>query len=215
MKTTVSKKLIGFVIILLVCNNLLNAQDTYNKWVFGVGFNVVDIRNGNSINGLIEDYLNTDINDLNFNSIPVRFVVSRYVYKGFSIQASTSFNNIKRGYTYKEDKLLVDYSFFAVDAKVKYDINYIIGKTGKFKPYVVLGIAYSEIGDLTTNNYKCAGYGLNYWFSDTIGINFQSDYNHSSDATETDYFQHSLGLVFKLSNMSGFKWRGKDKNCNN
>jgi len=93
-----------------------------------------------------------------------------------------------------------------MDMKLKYDINRLIGETSWFDPFLLAGGGYSKIGE--SNNFNIAtGWGFNAWFSDRVGINFQSDYNHHLKSTATDYFQHSLGLVFKLNSSPKLKWR--------
>jgi len=71
---------------------------------------------------------------------------------------------------------------------------------------LLMGGGYSKIE--TSSNFNVAtGWGFNVWFSDIVGVNFQSDYNHHLKSTATDYFQHSLGLVFKLTSSPKLKWR--------
>ena len=121
---------------------------------------------------------------------------------------SASANTITKGFGYSVEEDLIDDSFFAMDAKLKYDVNRLIGETAWFDPFVLAGGGYSKIGD--TNNFNiAAGWGFNLWFSRSVGLNFQSDYNHHLQSTATDYFQHSLGLVFRLSSAPRFRWKGR------
>ena len=65
-----------------------------------------------------------------------------------------------------------DKLYYAVDAIMKYDVNYLIGETGWFDPYVYLTggiVSVESTGDTMLN----VGLGFNTWFSDNIGLNFQ------------------------------------------
>ncbi len=201
-------KILLFFSILFLVNNTVYSQDQDNIWVVGGGINSVDIRTPKSVVGFLKDYGNGTIEDLNMYGTPIRFFVARYLKKGVSMQLSMSTNTIKKGFGYSREVDLINDSFFAMDAKLRYDLNRLIGETNWFDPYVLSGFGYSKIGD--TNNFNiAAGWGFNAWFSRSVGLNFQSDYNHHLASTATDYFQHSIGLVFKLNSGSGFKWRGK------
>jgi len=200
------KKILLIFSIFLLISSSLYSQDEDDNWVVGIGINVVDIRTPSGITGILKDYANASFEDFNMNGAFVRVFAGRYIKSGISVHLSASANKIKKGYGYFSTKTLIDDSFFAVDAKLKYDINSLIGETAWFDPFVLAGGGYSKIGD--SNKFKiAAGWGFNAWFSDGVGINFQSDYNHHLKSAGIDYFQHSLGLVFKLNSGRKLKWR--------
>ncbi|WP_372794739.1 hypothetical protein [Lutibacter sp.] len=202
------KKILLFFLILFLINNSIYSQDEDTTWVVGGGVNIVDIRTPNGISGIIKDYGSGTIEDLNMNGGAVRIFIARYLKKGATLQLSASGNTIKKGFGYNTGDVLLNDSFFAIDAKLRYDLNKLIGETNWFDPYVLSGFGYSKMGD--TNNFNiAAGWGFNAWFSRSVGVNFQSDYNHNLESTATDYFQHSLGLVFKLNSGPKFKWRDR------
>jgi len=208
MNYRIYKKILLIFSILFLMNHTLYSQDEDNMWVVGIGVNVVDIRTPDDIVGIFKDYANGTIEDLNMNGGFVRAFAGRYIKNGISVQISASANTIKKGFRYNNGDPLIDDSFFAMDAKLKYDLNRFFGETAWFDPFVLAGGGYSKIGD--TNNYNvAAGWGFNLWFSRTVGVNFQSDYNHHFESTATDYFQHSIGLVFRLNSSPRFKWKGK------
>ncbi|HEY9221950.1 MAG: hypothetical protein WAV86_07505 [Lutibacter sp.] len=209
MNLKILKKIILFFLLALFINNALFSQDLDNKWVFGVGVNVVDIRNSNSISGTFKDYFNGDLNDLNMSGAFIKVSAERYLNKGFSLQLSLSANKIEKGYYYKQGDDLSNDNFAAVDAKFKYDLNHILGETKWFDPFLLLGGGYVKIGDNSNANIA-SGFGFNAWITDNFGLNFQSDYNHGIKSFGTDYFQHSAGLIFKLNSNPNFIWRGKN-----
>ena len=199
------KNIILLFSIIGLINQTIYSQDEDNNWVIGVGINAVDIRTPDDFSGILKDYLNGSMEDVNMGGGFIRVFVGKYISNGMTLQFSASANKIKKGYNYSTGDLLLDDSFLAVDSKLKYDLNLLVGETAWFDPFVLSGIGYSKIGD--SSNFNIAvGWGFNTWISDTIGINFQSDYNHNLRSTATDYFQHSIGLVFKLNANKNATW---------
>lgn len=203
------KKILLFSSILFLVNYTMYSQDEDDKWVVGAGVNVVDIRSPEGIIGVVKDYANGSIEDLNASGSLIRVFVGRYLANGLTMQASASANEIQKGFRYATGDPLTSDSFFALDGKFKYDLNYLLQRsTGPFDPFVLVGGGYSKIGEASHINIA-AGWGFNLWFSRGVGLNFQSDYNHDPKSSTNDYFQHSIGLVFKLSTSPKFKWRGR------
>ena len=209
MKDLINKKILLLVSILFLINHMLYSQDEDDKWVVGVGINVVDIRTPNGIVGIVKDYGNGTIEDLNMYGGFFRAYVGRYLFEGISFQVAGSANKIKKGFGYSTGDPLLNDSFFALDAKFKYSIKYLLKKPADvFDPFVLMGGGYSKIGEDSNMNIGI-GWGFNLWFTNSIGLNFQSDYNHNPVSSAKDYFQHSVGLVFKLSSSPKFGWRGR------
>lgn len=209
MKDLFGKKILLLVSILFLLNQMLYSQDEDDKWVVGAGINVVDIRTPNGIIGMVKDYGNGTIEDLNMYGVPFRAFVGRYLVEGISVQVSGSTNKIKKGYGYITGDPLTNDSFFALDTKFKYDLNYLFKRsTGIFDPFILIGGGYSKIAEESNMNIA-VGWGLNLWFTNTVGINFQSDYNQNFGDIPNDFFQHSVGLIFKLSSSPRFGWRGR------
>lgn len=199
------KKNLFFLLVLLI-NNAIFSQNEDNKWILGVGVNIVDIRNSSSISETFEDYFNSSLNDLNMSGAFIKVSAGRYLDKGFSLQLSLSANKIEKGYYYINCNPLSSDNFTAVDAKLKYDLNHLLEETKWFDPFLLVGGGYVKIGENSNINIA-SGFGFNAWITDGFGLNFQSDYNHSIKSFGTDYFQHSVGLVFKLNSSPSFKWR--------
>lgn len=198
------KKNLFFLVLLI--NNALFSQNVDNKWVFGVGVNIVDIRNSSSISETFKDYFNGGLNDLNMSGAFINFFAGRYLDKGLSFHLSLSANKIEKGYNYSKGGTLSSDNFTAVDAKIKYDLNHLLGETKWFDPFLLVGGGYVKIGDNSNANIA-SGFGFNAWITDNLGLNFQSDYNHGIKSVGTDYFQHSAGLIFKLNSNPSFNWR--------
>lgn len=167
-----------------------NAQDNNNPWSIGMGLNSVDIKSGD----LFKDWVGFKDN----NVLPAlsRISVGRYLDYGLSAELSGSLNKIEKGYNYKEGDAKLDDTFLAIDGRLKYHLNELIGK-GWFDPYLQAGVGYSKIG--SADGFKAlGGLGFNTWFNENVGLNFQSAYAHDFQSKLTSYFQHSVGLTFKF-----------------
>ncbi len=99
---------------------------------------------------------------------------------------------------------LTNYSFFAIDAKVKYDVNYLIGETNWLEPFLIAGTSFAKAIN-NTGVHFALGWGFNTWVTEAVEINFQLDYNHNFASKVIDYFQFSFGLVYKLNATGSFK----------
>jgi hypothetical protein len=209
MNINLLQKTILLFLFTFLINNSVFSQDVDNKWVFGVGVNAVDIRNSSTIPATIEDYFNKGLNDINMSGAFIKVSAERYLAKGFSLQLSLSANKIEKGYNYSKGDPLLSDNFTAVDTKVKYDLNHLLGETKWFDPFLLVGGGYVKIGDNSNANFA-SGFGFNAWITENVGLNFQSDYNHGIKSFGTDYFQHSAGLIFKLKNNPSFIWRDKN-----
>jgi hypothetical protein len=99
-------------------------------------------------------------------------------------------------------------SFFTVDLGVQFDLNRFLGYTWVIDPYVESGFGYtkrtiSKHKNTITYNF---GIGSNIWINDFIGIFIQSSGKIGLKSpiirNSSNYFQHSLGVVFKISGNS-------------
>jgi len=173
----------------------VNAQDENNPWAVTFGVNAVDAYNSTGdlfgSGGQMDDLFGTK----DWNVLPSisRVSVEKYLEKGFSLQLAGSLNKIN----YIEFKDDADELYWAIDAVVKYDLNTLVGNTGWFDPFVLLGGGFVSLGDESEGMLN-AGLGFNVWFSDNLGLNFQ----HSTKKGFTDnvvtHYQTSLGLAIKF-----------------
>jgi predicted porin len=189
------KKLLLLSIVLILSFSAM-AQNKEYKWTVGLGVNAVDLRKVMFFKGFIKDYC--EINkDLNVNGIPLMITADYYLNKRFTLAFSSAINNIKKCKTYEVGDPLVHEFFFSLDADLKYDMNNLLGETAWFDPFIFMGTGYVHLGEVNTFNIT-AGYGFNAWCTPRVGLFFNSDYNHHVGLTPTDYFQHSVGVVYRL-----------------
>ena len=175
----------------------VQAQDENNKWSVGFGVNTVDIRTPNDFGKFLKDWGGP--RDLNVLPAVTKLSVARYIGAGFSAEVDGSMNRIKKGYKGVDQ----DESFWNVNLQAKYALRRLFTtESGWFDPYLKLGGGYtsykSEYSKEDGAVKLLAGGGINFWFTDHLGLNVQTGYNHGFQKDGTDYFQHSAGIVIKF-----------------
>ena len=175
----------------------VQAQDENNKWSVGFGVNTVDIRTPNDFGKFLKDWGGP--RDLNVLPTVTKLSVARYIGAGFSAEVDGSMNRIKKGYKGVDQ----DESFWNVNLQAKYALRRLFTtESGWFDPYLKLGGGYtsykSEYSKEDGAVKLLAGGGINFWFTDHLGLNVQTGYNHGFQKDGTDYFQHSAGIVIKF-----------------
>lgn len=185
-----------FALLLIVGFNNANAQDENNTWAIGLGINSVDFYPTNAglpgHGGWFEEFGN--IGD-HYNTIPAisKITVSKYLDDGFSFEVAGTINKISK----VGDNSIGDLSYFGLDGALKYDLNKIIGDTSWFNPYGSVGGGYTWLDDFGTGTFNVGG-GINFWFSENVGLNIESKYKHAFESAIVQHFQHSLGLIIKM-----------------
>ncbi|ATA89036.1 cell envelope biogenesis protein OmpA [Capnocytophaga stomatis] len=174
------------------------AQDANNPWKIGFGVNSVDVRTPSEGFGeLMKDWAGPS--DLNILPAVSRLSVGRYIGSGFSAELSGSLNKIEKGYGYTDGVAKVDQSFWGVDLRAKYHLNSLWTGARWFDPYLQLGGGYAAIED--EGKFRAlGGGGLNFWFTENIGLNLQTAFNSAfqKDQKNHDFFQHSVGVAIKF-----------------
>ena len=170
----------------------VQAQDENNKWSIGFGVNAVDVRTPHDFGEFLKDWAGPK--DLNILPAVSKLSVARYLGAGLSAEIDGSLNKIKTGFAGAD----VDESFWAANLQVKYALRKIFTpKSGWFDPYVKVGGGYFSLGD--KDGIKAlAGGGINFWFTEHLGLNLQTGYHHGFQKDGSDYFQHSAGIVIKF-----------------
>ena len=175
----------------------VQAQDENNKWSVGFGVNTVDIRTPNDFGKFLKDWGGP--RDLNVLPSITKLSVARYIGAGFSAEVDGSMNRIKKGYK----GVSQDESFWNVNLQAKYALRRLFTtESGWFDPYLKLGGGYTSYKSEYSKDDGAvkllAGGGINFWFTDHLGLNVQTGYNHGFQKDGTDYFQHSAGIVIKF-----------------
>ena len=171
-----------------------NAQDENNPWAIGIGANAVDfypVGENAPLGEYFDEFFN--LSD-HYNYLPSLSTVSvsRYLADGFSISAAGSINRISK----IGDSSADDLSYYALDGTIKYSFAKLINSK-TIEPYLGVGGGYTwvdEIGAGTLNGTL----GLNYWFSENIGVTAQTSYKHAFEDYLAKHFQHTVGLAIKF-----------------
>ncbi|RKN76927.1 OmpA family protein [Ulvibacterium marinum] len=204
-----------FAVVLFVSNSIFSQEEelqltskdsvVVSSWVVGLGLNIVD----DSATPFGEDFL--DIKDT-WHTVPYpsRISIGRFFRSGIGLEAIGTYNR------YKEGKIVdgaINSSlreYFAIDGKISYDINKIIGETGWFDPYLHVGAGYSSIGSVGRSTAN-AGFGFNTWFSDRWGLNFNTMGKWGIPEGSTKQIQHSAAVVYRFGIKKELSKKGLEK----
>jgi outer membrane protein OmpA-like peptidoglycan-associated protein len=201
-----------FAVALLFVGINSQAQDSNNPWAISFGANAVDTRvsAASSVEDQFSQYFNVKEN---WNIIPsVSYLnVSKNVGGNFSFGITGSINKISRFVlprtTVPGDYTVVnpgDLSYYAADGVIKYSFQDALGSKW-FDPSAHIGGGYTWLGDASYGTVN-GGLGLTLWFSEMVGLSFQSTYKYSledsADRGMADniptHMQHFAGLTFKF-----------------
>ncbi|MFH6603210.1 OmpA family protein [Maribacter algicola] len=180
-------KLLVVALLILGANNI-QAQDENNPWQVSFGANAIDTYPTGDGSSFGNEFFN--VND-HWNILPsISYVgVSKSVGGGFAIGARGSLNKISK----LGDVSVDDLSHYALDGTIKY--NFLSEAT--IDPFVEVGGGYTwvdEIGAGTVN----AGVGINFWFTENLGLTLQTSYKHAFEDYLVKHWQHMAGLAVKF-----------------
>jgi outer membrane protein OmpA-like peptidoglycan-associated protein len=188
-------KLAVIALFAFVAVSNVSAQDENNPWAVSFGVNAVDAYSATgtlfSSEGQIADAFGTQ--DWNILPSISRITAEKYLEKGFSLQLAGSINKIDFINTEND----ADALYWSIDAVVKYDLNRLVGETGWFDPYVLLGGSYVALGDEGEGMLN-VGFGFNTWINDNLGLNFQHSTKKGFSDKVVTHYQTSLGVVIKF-----------------
>jgi len=183
------------VALLVVGFNNVQAQDENNPWQVQFGVNAIDVYPTGADNldmGAQSTFGNEFFNaNDHWNILPsISFIgLSKSVGGGFSVGARGSLNKISK----LGDLAADDLSHYALDGTIKY--NFI--KNTVVDPFVEIGGGYTwidEIGAGTVNG----GVGVNFWFTENVGLTLQSNFKNAFEDYGVTHFQHLAGLSIKF-----------------
>jgi len=181
-------KIAAIAFFALLTLNGVKAQDADNPWAIKFGVNTVDfIQDANDFGDHVNDYLGFD-EDWNILPAISNLTVERYLNDHFSLQLGGSINKIDN---YDMTPGTLDGEFYwSLNGAVTYRL---VGDHGWFDPYLLLGGSYTNFLDEGAGMLN-AGYGVNFWFSDKVGLTFQSVYMQEFSNDLRTHLQHSLGV---------------------
>lgn len=204
-------------ILLSLCLNLtfLQAQEdvqltskdsiVVSSWMVGLGYNIVDD------SGDVFDKLFSIDTQWNALAYPSRISIGRYFKSGIGVEAIGSYNTYKVGKFIDGATNLENTDYIALDTRLTYDINKLIGETAWFDPYVGVGLGYTRANNEPRATYN-AIVGFRTWFSDQWGLDFSSSgkWKMGNDAA-TNHLQHAAGVVYRFGVEKGLSKKGVEK----
>ncbi|MBD1262792.1 OmpA family protein [Maribacter polysiphoniae] len=176
-----------------------------SSWVLGLGLNIVD----DTATPFGERFLDID-ETWNAVPYPSRISIGRFFKNGLGLEAIGTYNKYKVGKVIDGAINTASRDYYAIDGKISYDVNKLIGETGWFDPYVHVGAGYTSIGNvgrMTANT----GFGFNTWFSDRWGLNFNTMGKWGIKEGSTKQIQHSAGIVYQFGIEKGLSKKGEEK----
>jgi len=201
------------LLFILVFTNVIYAQDLQlspkdsivkNSWMVGLGYNFVDNSSG-GLNGLFKV-------EENWNAVafPSRLSIGKYFKNGLGIEAIGTYNKYKVGKVIEGAVNTIETDYFAIDARLSYDVNKIIGETAWFDPYVGMGAGYSDANNRARGTIN-AVIGFRTWFSDQWGLDFSSSGKFAMEKSKGNHLQHAAGVVYQFGVEKELSKRGLEK----
>ncbi|SFR48492.1 Outer membrane protein OmpA [Robiginitalea myxolifaciens] len=184
----------------------LTAKDSIvlESWIFGLGFNAVD-DSGDGFNNLlsIED-------KWNIVPFPSRVSIGRYFQSGLGLELIGSYNRYMEGNIVEKQVVTEEIPYWAIDSRLSYDLNKLVGETSFFDPYLGVGIGYadaSNVGRVTFNGTV----GFRLWFSKKWGVDLNSTGKWDASEETTNHIQHAAGVVRRFGIVEGLSKKGEEK----
>ncbi len=169
-----------------------------------VGINIVD-DSGDAFNDF------TTIKDQwNMVPFPSRISIGRYFRSGIGLEAIATYNKYKEGFIIDRAVNPEDKDYYAIDARLSYDLNKLLGQTAWFDPYVGGGIGYTDANDIGRGTYN-AVIGSRLWFSDRWALDLNSSGKWSFGSEATNHIQHAAGVVYQFDIEKDLSKKGREK----
>ena len=169
------------------------------SWIFTAGWNIVD-DNGNPFKKLIGRQ------PWSFPFYPSQASAEIIGDQGMTYGLTFTFNRYKPGKEINGKPSAGLGLVFAWDAFAKYHFNEHVAMSKQYDPYAYLGAGYTlrfsaNSASAFTGNF---GFGLNYWFNNHWGMNFQSlakfALKRRFPRNNANYLHHSFGVVYIIDN---------------
>jgi OOP family OmpA-OmpF porin len=175
-----------------------------SSWIFGLGFNAVD-DSARQFDKLL------DIEDeWNYVPYPSRLSIGKYFKSGLGLEAIAAYNKYKKGRIVQGAPLAEDKDYYSIDARLSYDLNKLIGETGWFDPYVGVGLGFTHKLDEGMGTFNGV-VGFRTWFSDRIGLDFNSSGKWAMNSNYDNHLQHAVGVVYRFGIVKELTEEGQAK----
>ena len=181
------KRILALAMLVLVCSSTFG-QTKDQKWVLGVSGSFINFGDGGA-ESILRERFNFQVPKIN---------LTRYFWKGFSLEAGATLSVLDRLDGFYTNA----FNYFSIDGAVRYDFNL---SEENLVPYIAIGASIIgaptetiPAGNATsTANFT---FGGTYWISHQWGLNVQGTYKYSPDEFESmrSHTQISAGLVYSF-----------------
>jgi len=206
---------VSILIVLCSTFGLLHAQEDVqltskdsivaSSWMFGIGYNVVD-DSGDAFGNLFD--VSSQWNALSY---PSRLSIGKYFKSGIGFEAIGSHNKYKVGKFIDGATNLEESNYLAIDTRLSYDLNKLIGETAWFDPYVGVGLGYTDANNEPRGTFN-AVVGFRTWFSDHWGLDLNSSGKWAmGNDLVTNHLQHAAGVVYRFGIEKELSKKGLEK----
>jgi hypothetical protein len=205
-----NKRVIFFVINLLLTTTIFSQINNEKKWLFGVGLNAVDYFPTNQPgNNNPDGFLNEITNAKDHWNVPgIKLSAVRFFNSKLAVEGAISYANITKFGDVKINNTM----YLAFDVNLMYTFVKPIKNIDLFA-LAGGGYTFAFFSGGTVN----FGLGSNYWINDSVGLNFQGMYKYNSkDYRLAPHFYYGFSIFFKFGGSRGgkkFIWGG-GKSCN-
>ena len=171
-------------------------------WLAGLGINIVDDSWRARQNYALSEMWNTV-------PYPSRLSFGRYFKSGIGLELIGTYNKFKEGKVIDGQPITEESEYWAVDSRISYDLNRLVGETGIFDPYIGAGLGYTqtEVRRRTAN----AIIGFRLWFSDRWGADLNSTGKWGLESESTNHIQHGAGVVYRFGMDKELTKKGAEK----
>lgn len=214
------KKISYILLLTLISINIISAQKSDRKWndrnkaqensQWILGFGVNALNNSGDVTKNL-----TKADNWTFAKIPF-YLSAELIFDGqFSLASILSLNYFTDGKFMNGEKIIGedqggnDAGYMAFDMNVKYSFSKLLNSNA-FEPYAFIGAGVSHFGDYKTQENPTeliedisiftfnAGFGMNYWFSSTWGVNLNATGKWGVATASTNHLQSSIGVLYHI-----------------
>jgi outer membrane protein OmpA-like peptidoglycan-associated protein len=171
-------------------------------WLAGLGINIVD----DSWRAR-QDYSLSEM--WNIVPYPSRLSFGRYFRSGIGLEVIGTYNKFKEGKVIDGSVISEESDYWAIDTRVSYDLNRLVGETGIFDPYIGGGLGYTQTDERRRTLNGVVGFRL--WFSDNWGADINTTGKWGLDSESTNHIQHAAGVVYRFGMEKELNKKGLEK----
>jgi len=171
-------------------------------WLAGLGINIVDdswrARQDFSLGEM-----------WNIVPYPSRLSFGRYFRSGIGVELIGTYNKFKEGKVIDGSEITEESDYWAIDSRVSYDLNKLVGETGIFDPYLGAGLGYTQTDVRRRTANAVVGFRL--WFSERWGADINTSGKWGLDSESTNHIQHAAGVVYRFGMEKELNKKGEEK----